>query len=136
VAATPSAPETDLPLAYLNILPVDELKVDRSFVGEMTNSSDDAMLVQSAIDLGYNLGMTVVAEGVEDHQTLVQLQDLGADIIQGYYLGRPMAETAGSRLVLHLPTLCSEVVYREWWASSLPRSQVGGTIGLGWLAGT
>jgi EAL domain-containing protein (putative c-di-GMP-specific phosphodiesterase class I) len=51
------------------------------------------MLVQSAIDLGHNLGMTVVAEGVEDHQTLVALQDLGADVIQGYYLGRPMAES-------------------------------------------
>jgi diguanylate cyclase (GGDEF)-like protein len=81
-------------MAYLKILPVDELKVDRSFVGEMTTSSDDTMLVQSAIDLGHNLGMTVVAEGVEDHQTLVHLQALGADIIQGYYLGRPMAETA------------------------------------------
>jgi diguanylate cyclase len=79
-------------MAYLKILPVDELKVDRSFVGEMTTSPDDTMLVQSAIDLGHNLGMTVVAEGVEDHQTLVNLQDLGADIIQGYYLGRPMDE--------------------------------------------
>jgi EAL domain-containing protein (putative c-di-GMP-specific phosphodiesterase class I) len=77
-------------MAYLKILPVDELKVDRSFVGQMTTSSDDTMLVQSAIDLGHNLGMTVVAEGVEDHQTLITLQDLGADVIQGYYLGRPM----------------------------------------------
>jgi EAL domain-containing protein (putative c-di-GMP-specific phosphodiesterase class I) len=50
------------------------------------------MLVQSAIDLGHNLGMSVVAEGVEDHQTLLALKDLGADVIQGYYLGRPMAE--------------------------------------------
>jgi diguanylate cyclase (GGDEF)-like protein len=77
-------------MAYLKILPVDELKVDRSFVGHMTTSPDDTMLVQSAIDLGHNLGLTVVAEGVEDHQTLITLQDLGADIIQGYYLGRPM----------------------------------------------
>ncbi len=81
-------------MAYLKILPVDELKVDQSFVGHMTTSPDDTMLVQSAIDLGHNLGMTVVAEGVEDHQTLITLQDLGADVIQGYYLGRPMEATS------------------------------------------
>ena len=81
-------------MAYLKILPVDELKVDHSFVGHMTVSPDDTMLVQSAIDLGHNLGMTVVAEGVEDHETLITLQDLGADIIQGYYVGRPMDATA------------------------------------------
>ncbi len=79
-------------MAYLKILPVDELKVDRSFVSQMNTSVDDTMLVQSAIDLGHNLGMSVVAEGVEDHQTLLALKDLGADVIQGYYLGRPMAE--------------------------------------------
>jgi EAL domain-containing protein (putative c-di-GMP-specific phosphodiesterase class I) len=80
-------------MAYLKILPVDELKVDRSFVSQMNTSADDTMLVQSAIDLGHNLGMSVVAEGVEDHQTLLALKDLGADVIQGYYLGRPMDET-------------------------------------------
>ena len=77
-------------MAYLKILPVDELKVDRSFVSQMSENADDTMLVQSAIDLGHNLGLSVVAEGVEDHQTLVALRDLGADVIQGYYLGRPM----------------------------------------------
>ena len=77
-------------MAYLKILPVDELKVDRTFVTHMNASPDDTMLVQSAIDLGHNLGMSVVAEGVEDHQTLLALRGLGADVIQGYYLGRPM----------------------------------------------
>jgi diguanylate cyclase (GGDEF)-like protein len=77
-------------MAYLKILPVDELKVDRSFVSQMNTSSDDTMLVQSAIDLGHNLGMSVVAEGVEDHQTLTALRGLGADVIQGYFLGKPM----------------------------------------------
>jgi diguanylate cyclase (GGDEF)-like protein len=86
-------------MAYLKILPVDELKVDRSFVGEMTASREDTMLVQSAIDLGHNLGMSVVAEGVEDHQTLVTLQDLGADVIQGYFLGRPMDAASFGRWV-------------------------------------
>jgi diguanylate cyclase (GGDEF)-like protein len=74
-------------MAYLKILPVDELKVDRSFVMDMTS---DTVLVQSAVDLGHNLGLTVVAEGVEDDATLTALKAVGADIVQGYYLGRPM----------------------------------------------
>jgi EAL domain-containing protein (putative c-di-GMP-specific phosphodiesterase class I) len=79
-------------MSYLKILPVDELKVDRSFVSDMTRDVNDAVLVQSAIDLGHNLGLSVVAEGVEDAATLGALKTLGADIIQGCYLGRPMSE--------------------------------------------
>jgi diguanylate cyclase len=79
-------------MSYLKILPVDELKVDRSFVSDMTQNVNDAVLVQSAIDLGHNLGLSVVAEGVEDATTLGALKTLGADIIQGYFLGRPMSE--------------------------------------------
>jgi diguanylate cyclase (GGDEF)-like protein len=78
-------------MAYLKILPVDELKVDRSFVMDMTSDDSDNVLVQSAVDLGHNLGLTVVAEGVEDCETLSALKTIGADIVQGYYLGRPMA---------------------------------------------
>jgi EAL domain-containing protein (putative c-di-GMP-specific phosphodiesterase class I) len=78
-------------MAYLRILPVDELKVDRSFVMDMTSDSSDNVLVQSAVDLGHNLGLTVVAEGVEDHETLTALRHIGADVVQGYYLGRPMS---------------------------------------------
>jgi diguanylate cyclase len=80
-------------MAYLKDLPVDELKVDRSFVKGMTSNGGDAVLVQSAIDLGHNLGLSVVAEGVEDDKTLTALKNLGADVVQGYYLGRPMTET-------------------------------------------
>jgi diguanylate cyclase (GGDEF)-like protein len=79
-------------MSYLKILPVDELKVDRSFVSDLTQNVNDAVLVQSAIDLGHNLGLSVVAEGVEDAATLGALKTLGADIIQGYFLGRPMSE--------------------------------------------
>ncbi|MFL6098600.1 MAG: putative bifunctional diguanylate cyclase/phosphodiesterase [Actinomycetales bacterium] len=81
-------------MAYLKILPVDELKVDRTFVMSMRTSADDTMLVQSAIDLGHNLGMLVVAEGVEDEETLDALRRLGADVIQGFHVGRPMPEEA------------------------------------------
>ena len=77
-------------MAYLKILPVNELKVDRTFVGDMTHNNSNTVLVQSAVDLGHNLGLSVVAEGVEDDVTLVALQTLGTDIVQGYYTGRPM----------------------------------------------
>jgi diguanylate cyclase (GGDEF)-like protein len=79
-------------MSYLKILPVDELKVDRSFVRDMTREVNDTILVQSAIDLGHNLGLSVVAEGVEDAATLDAVRSLGADVIQGYLLGRPMPE--------------------------------------------
>ncbi len=78
-------------MAYLKILPVDELKVDRTFIRDMATNDSNTALVQSAVDLGHNLGLAVVAEGVEDGITLVALQAVGADVIQGYYTGRPMA---------------------------------------------
>ena len=77
-------------MAYLKALPVDELKVDRSFVGEMVTSPSDSMIVRSTIDLGHNLGLRVVAEGVESQDAWRQLEALGCDTAQGYYLGRPM----------------------------------------------
>jgi diguanylate cyclase (GGDEF)-like protein len=79
-------------MSYLKVLPVSELKVDRSFVRHMAADQDDAVLVQSAIDLGHNLGLSVVAEGVEDNDTLTALRELGVDLVQGFYLGRPMPE--------------------------------------------
>jgi len=69
---------------------VDELKVDRSFVGQMTTSNSDAVIVRSTIDLGHNLGLHVVAEGVENLATWEELAALGCDTAQGYHLGRPM----------------------------------------------
>ena len=77
-------------MAYLKELPVDELKIDRSFVLEMTRDGGDAVLVQSAIALGHNLGLSVVAEGVETAEVLAALDALGCDVAQGYHLGRPM----------------------------------------------
>ena len=81
-------------MAYLKILPVDELKVDRMFVADMTTNHGNTVLVQSAVDLGHNLGLAVVAEGVEDDVTLVALRAVGADVIQGFYTGRPMTAEA------------------------------------------
>jgi diguanylate cyclase (GGDEF)-like protein len=77
-------------MSYLKRLPVSELKVDRSFVSGMLTSADDRVLVRSVVDLGHNLGLTVVAEGVEDQATLDALTAAGCDVAQGFFLGRPM----------------------------------------------
>jgi EAL domain-containing protein (putative c-di-GMP-specific phosphodiesterase class I) len=77
-------------LAYLKDLPVSELKIDRKFVNNMTEDGDDAFIVRSTIDLGRNLGLQVVAEGVETEAVWDQLALLGCDVAQGYYLTRPL----------------------------------------------
>jgi diguanylate cyclase (GGDEF)-like protein len=81
-------------MSYLKRLPVSELKVDRSFVSGMLANIDDGILVRSVVDLGHNLGLTVVAEGVEDQETLDALTAVGCDVAQGFYLGRPMSSQA------------------------------------------
>jgi EAL domain-containing protein (putative c-di-GMP-specific phosphodiesterase class I) len=78
-------------MAHLKTLPVHELKVDRSFVSQMTSNASDAVIVRSTVDLGRNLGLRVVAEGVEDPATVRELEALGCDAIQGYYISRPVA---------------------------------------------
>jgi diguanylate cyclase (GGDEF)-like protein/PAS domain S-box-containing protein len=78
-------------MAYLKSLPVDELKVDRSFVTHLRDNQSDAVIVRSTVDLGHNLGLRVVAEGVEDQATWQELATLGCDSVQGYYLARPMS---------------------------------------------
>ncbi len=77
-------------LAYLKRLPVDELKIDKSFVQGMEADENDAVIVRSTIDLGRNLGLRVVAEGVETTEAWRQLAALGCDVAQGYYLSRPV----------------------------------------------
>jgi EAL domain-containing protein (putative c-di-GMP-specific phosphodiesterase class I) len=76
-------------MGHLKHLPVDELKIDRSYVAEMVTSAEDAALVRSVVDLGHELGMTVVAEGVEDAATAGALTDLRCDVGQGYLICRP-----------------------------------------------
>jgi EAL domain-containing protein (putative c-di-GMP-specific phosphodiesterase class I) len=77
-------------LAYLKSLPVNELKIDKSFVMGMEQGEDDAMIVRSTIDLAHNLGLTVVAEGVETGGILERLRALACDEAQGYHISRPM----------------------------------------------
>jgi diguanylate cyclase (GGDEF)-like protein len=77
-------------LAYLRRLPVHELKIDRSFVQHLASDDEDLQIVRSTIDLAHGLGLRVVAEGVEDAQSLTLLQELGCDLAQGFHLGRPV----------------------------------------------
>ena len=77
-------------LNQLKRMPVSQLKVDRSFVSSLPNDREDAVIVESVISLGHNLGMQVVAEGVEDAASLEHLRMLGCDSVQGYYLSPPL----------------------------------------------
>jgi diguanylate cyclase (GGDEF)-like protein/PAS domain S-box-containing protein len=78
-------------LTHLRQLPIDEIKVDKSFVSGMTTSEADASIVRTVIDLAHNLGKQVCAEGVEDEATMVMLRDYGCDLAQGYWISRPMS---------------------------------------------
>lgn len=77
-------------LAYLKKLPVEEIKIDRSFVMHMVEDEDDAIIVRSTIELGHNMGLEVVAEGVEDRSGMEFLKRLGCDQVQGYYISKPL----------------------------------------------
>lgn len=77
-------------LAYLKSLPVDELKIDKSFVMNMETDEDDAKIVRSTVDLAHNLGLTIVAEGVENVLIWNNLRELGCDEAQGYFMSAPL----------------------------------------------
>jgi len=77
-------------LAYLKRLPIDELKIDKSFVREMATDETDEAIVASTVALGHALGLRVVAEGIEDRATWERLTGMGCDVAQGYYMSRPL----------------------------------------------
>jgi diguanylate cyclase (GGDEF)-like protein len=77
-------------LAHLKKMPVSEMKIDKSFVMDMLSNEDDEIIVRSIIDLGHNLGLTVVAEGVESEEVARHLEELHCDILQGYYFSKPL----------------------------------------------
>ncbi len=81
-------------LAYLRRLPIHALKIDRTFVHELAQNEQDAVIVRSTIALAHNLNLKVVAEGVEDAATLDQLREMGCDLAQGFHISRPQPATA------------------------------------------
>ena len=78
-------------LSRLLRLPVSELKIDQSFIRDMVNNKDDAVVVRSTIELAHNLGLSVVAEGVEQQEAFELLKQLGCDTIQGYLISKPLS---------------------------------------------
>ena len=79
-------------LSRLKKLPVTELKIDRSFICDMIHDPDDEVIVRSTIELAHNLGLIVTAEGVENHETKQRLTQLGCDLVQGYFISKPMPQ--------------------------------------------
>ncbi len=77
-------------LSYLKTFPLDELKIDRSFVNDLPGRDADRAIVDSVIRLGHSLGMSVTAEGVETPEQLACLRELGCDLVQGYLFSRPL----------------------------------------------
>ncbi len=106
-------------LNQLKRLPVDEIKIDKSFIINLKEADDDAVIVRSMIDLGHNMGLKVTAEGVETHACWNLLESYGCDMVQGYFISRPLAAdqmakwkkrydgTSGQRLAA-VPTLPHE----------------------------
>src|SRR5579862_781524 len=86
-------------LANLKRLPISELKIDRSFISSLPHDESDLIIVGSTINLGHDLRLNVIAEGVEDEITLKRLANLGCDLAQGYFFGRPLPSQEFVRLV-------------------------------------
>ena len=81
-------------IGQITSLPVDELKIDRSFVTTMDVDPDNELIVRSIVELGHNLDLTIVAEGVETEDVLTALATVGCDVAQGYHLSRPLPVAA------------------------------------------
>ena len=86
-------------MAQLKKMPLDELKIDKSFVLDLNHDEDDEVIVKSTIELAHNLSLSVVAEGVEDLATLNKLSAFGCDTAQGYFIAKPMTVQS----------------FNEWW---------------------
>lgn len=79
-------------LEYLKRFPIDKLKIDKSFVGNVMNNPDDASIVQAVISLGHNMNKQIIAEGVETKEQLVFLRQRHCDFGQGYYFSKPISQ--------------------------------------------
>ncbi|MCW8998723.1 MAG: EAL domain-containing protein, partial [Kangiellaceae bacterium] len=83
-------------LSYIKKLPIDTLKIDRSFISQLTEDKEDKIIAQSTINLAHSLNLKVIAEGVENRETMDELAKQGCDFIQGYYISEPLdAESFG-----------------------------------------
>lgn len=86
-------------LSYLRQLPIDVLKIDRSFISDIPEDSEDEMIAAAIIAMAQNLRLRVVAEGVETHQQMLFLEERGCDLVQGFFIAKPMTATALERFI-------------------------------------
>lgn len=96
-------------LAYLKRFPIDKLKIDQSFVRNMTHDSSDAAIIKTIITLGHSLGLKLIAEGVETRDQLVMLEGLGCEEMQGYLLGKPQPQVELSLILNEAKMRTSQV---------------------------
>jgi diguanylate cyclase (GGDEF)-like protein len=96
-------------LSHLRAIRPDEVKVDRSFVQQMLHDEANGVIVRSTLELAHALGLSVVAEGVEDEETYQALRDEGCDIVQGFLLARPMSASALLAALPEIPERCDAV---------------------------
>jgi EAL domain-containing protein (putative c-di-GMP-specific phosphodiesterase class I) len=108
-------------LAWLKRFPVNEIKVDRSFVTDLVSDESDAAIVRSTIELGKSLDLVVVAEGVETAEVLERLADYGCDVVQGYLISRPVP---AAQLVTWLRAREHGAQSTEHRAQTAPRSEL------------
>ena len=92
-------------LSYLKLFPLDKLKIDQSFVSDLTSSKNDAAIVRAIIALGHAIGLTVIAEGVETQAQFAQLHALQCDEMQGYLYARPTEPERLPALLHHISEL-------------------------------
>jgi diguanylate cyclase (GGDEF)-like protein len=92
-------------LSLLRRLKVSELKIDQSFINDVTHNKDDEVIVHSTIELAHNLGLKVVAEGVENEDTLDLLKELGCDTIQGFWISKPLPAKEFNAFIENYPSL-------------------------------
>lgn len=96
-------------LTYLKLLPVNELKIDKSFIIDMEQDESDRLIVHSTIELSHNLGLKVVAEGVETRHCWDMLYKMGCDAAQGYYMSKPLDEISFSQLLENRPVITPQL---------------------------
>jgi EAL domain-containing protein (putative c-di-GMP-specific phosphodiesterase class I) len=107
-------------LSYLSTLPIDSLKIDRSFVHGMRVGSKDSEIVRAIVTLGGTLGKTVVAEGIESQSQLMQLHELGCEHGQGFHLARPLTVAEVDRLLEFLTVEQHEKRLRMYDSHMMP----------------
>ncbi|MCK5335403.1 MAG: EAL domain-containing protein, partial [Gammaproteobacteria bacterium] len=86
-------------LSYLKIFPIDVLKIDRSFIRDITFDMDDEIIVKTIIAMGHNLGLKIIAEGVEEQQQLDIIKQYNCEWYQGYYCSKPLAADDFTKLL-------------------------------------